>query len=68
MSPFDSSSGSPIPTVDDALNDAHGVDPCCDHCNEAMQREPWRSALIKEECLFETRVSNYMAGSALSWD
>lgn len=43
-------------------------EPCCDHCREQIERQPHLASLIKEECLFGTKVTEYDPNSPLSWD
>lgn len=44
------------------------VEPCCAHCKADMEKEPWRTQLIREQCLFGTRVPASDDVNALSWD
>jgi len=43
------------------------LEPCCEHCRADIEREPDKALLIKEKCLFETRLTDD-TGGGLSWD
>ncbi len=55
-------------SIQTAAENATAVEPCCAHCKADMEKEPWRAQLIREQCLFETRVPASDDVNALSWD
>lgn len=55
------------PESDHATNE-HDIEPCCEGCRHEIDKAPHLAPLIKERCLFGTRVTDDQGQNALSWD